>query len=129
MDNRRSSFLCAIPLAERLEVELLMAGSAASLQGTIVDLSISGMAVSLADPTKVGQLGQRCQARFVIPPGTRFTLPAVLVHAAEPNEPHLGFQFLSHPDPALLAAREKTLWNYLLEAQRRRRRERLAAAG
>ena len=127
MDNRRSSFRCAFRLDERLGVELLIPGKAPRW-GLIVDLSIRGMGVSLADPDAIGPPGQHFPVRFVIPPGTRFTLPAVLVRASGPTQPILGIEFLPHPDPRFLAAREKTLWNFLLESQRRRRRELLNAA-
>ena len=128
MDNRRHHFRFDFPAAERLAVEVTASNSATPLTGAITNLSIGGLAVNLTDASLAPKSGEKFYLKFSLPT-MRLTLPADLVHAASQHEPHFGFRFLPSAEASMLEAREKVLWSFLLDAQRRQRRARFAAAG
>ena len=124
MRNLRQDYRHDFAPEERLHVELT-APDGRPVGGRIVDLCVNGMSVELKDADDAFRRDDVCQAQFAIPHGRhRFALEAYVVHATEGR---YGLHFLPLDDPTAHDERDRALWLYLLDEQRRRIRQMRAA--
>jgi c-di-GMP-binding flagellar brake protein YcgR len=125
MDNRRQDYRHTFEPAERLHVELTRADGSAVLTGEIVNLSVGGMLVALphACPFKPAE---RCHVQFAIEPERPLAIRAAVVHLAA-DRAGAGLRFLPLANLDAGEARERALWRFLLDEQRRARRARMPA--
>lgn len=125
MDNRRDDYRFAFPAHERLAVEC-QTPPTESCGAEIVDLSVTGMRVQLHDAHPTLAPGQRLLLKFALGHAEAMTMPAVVVHRGVERRGELGVRFLPVADVETQEAREKALWVFLLEEQRKSRRRQLA---
>jgi len=127
MENRRQDYRHAFPPGERFAVQLEAPGGRWSATGEVVDLSLGGMAVRLDAPAAAFGVDDRILARLRVP--SPLALNAAVAHAGEGGR-RLGLRFLSSASGAADGTRERVLWAFLLDAQRRAlQRLRLAGEG
>jgi hypothetical protein len=123
MENRRKDYRHRLEAPGRLGAELTPSGRPAAVAAEVIDLSVSGLAVALpaaAAPT----VGEACIVRLVAT-AERLDLkiPAVVIHRHDtPAGSRLGLHFPPLANPAANDNRERVLWRFLLEEQRRLRR-------
>lgn len=134
MDNRRKHYRHHFNASERLgvdlsprrriRVELDSADRRPQIVGQIFNLSLSGMLVRLTDPAASLENDDQLTASFAIPPGpARLVVDSVVVHSRKHEDGiYYGLRFLPLIDPAANDEREKVLWQFLTEEQRRQMR-------
>jgi len=116
--NRRQDYRHNFPPDDRLQVELSSAEGDRST-GQIADLSIGGLAY-LGDVSFRLDSDEPITAHFAIPHGLRrFAISASVVHDAGDR---IGLHFLPLDDEEAQEERDKALWVFLLDEQRRERR-------
>jgi PilZ domain len=122
MENRRQHYRFAFAPTRRLPVHLGSIDGQASVAGKIVNLSIWGICVSIEGPGMPP--GDRWYATFALEPDAEpLTLLLERVYAQDGTETCCGFRFLRTLDLKAQEERERTIWRFLLEEQRRERRE------
>jgi hypothetical protein len=120
MENRRHDYRHAFPPDFRLRVEISLSRGGAPLIGEMLNLSIGGMTVDLGDATVRLDANEEVCVRFAIPHGLRhFTIPSTIVHIDPAPPGAFGLCFLPLDDPDAQEEREKNLWVFLLDEQRR----------
>jgi hypothetical protein len=121
VDNQRSNYRHYFARDDRLRVELSVAGGSRVVSGQIVNMSLGGIAVDLGDASFRLDPAEPVAAHFAIPHGLRqFALPAEVVHVEQTARgDRVGLQFLPPKDPDALEERERALWAFLLDEQRR----------
>lgn len=134
MDNRRRHYRHQFSAGERLgvdlsprrriRVELDLQDRKSAVIGQIFNLSLSGMLVRLTDPAASLLKDDQLIASFAIPPRQdRLAVEAVVVHTRKFEDGiYYGLQFFPLPDPAANDERNKVLWQFLTEEQRRQMR-------
>jgi c-di-GMP-binding flagellar brake protein YcgR len=124
MSNRRNDYRHDFAPDDRLRVELSAAGGRDAV-GQIVNLSLGGMAVDLGGASLRLDPAECVSARFSIPHGLRrFALASSVVHTAATAEGGpVGLRFLPLGDLDAQEERDKALWVFLLDEQRRQRRQ------
>jgi c-di-GMP-binding flagellar brake protein YcgR len=125
MENRRNDYRHTFPPDDRLSVELRTSRARGTLTGQIVNLSVSGMSVVLDDDTALVHPDERCRATFSIPHGLRrFTLESAVIHTCPTAAGgQFGLHFLPLDDADAQEEQEKAIWVFLLDEQRRLRRQ------
>lgn len=128
MDNRRQNYRHALSAADRIGVELDLPGRRPGLTGAVADLSVSGMRVRLADAEVYLPVEERLIARFALPGSEGpVTLSAAVAYTQTHNDARFcGIRFLPSTNPLADETRERLIWRYLLDEQRkdlRRRRQ------
>ena len=126
MSNRRTDYRHHFAPDDRLRVELA-SRNGRRVVGQIVNMSVGGIAVALDNATCRLDPADPVSAQFAIPHGLRrFTLASTVVHGCATDDGgQLGLQFLPLEDLDLQETRDKALWVFLLDEQRRERRLRL----
>jgi c-di-GMP-binding flagellar brake protein YcgR len=125
MQNKRLDYRYPFAPAERRRVEIKPDGaSETTLQGEIVNLSVSGVAVRL-DSAAPPQRHARLRLRFVLGADQEMALPAEVMHGGDPDGQVWGLRFLPLADLAATEARERIVWRFLMQEQRRARQEQL----
>lgn len=125
MENRRQDYRHSFSASDQFKVELKFSRPEAVHAGVIVDLSLGGMKVLLDDPTVEMAVDDRVEVDFSAPPGdvrsaVPFNFNAIVVHKeVKAEQTYYCFEFLPHLDPALNELREKELWTFLMNEQRR----------
>jgi len=129
MSNRRYDYRHHFAPDDRLRVELAFTGGRRAV-GQIVDMSVGGIAVALDDPTCRFDPADAVSAHFAIPHGLRrFALASAVVHRRAADEGnHFGLRFLPLDNLDAQESRDKSLWVFLLDEQRRERRQQLTGA-
>jgi hypothetical protein len=123
MENRRFDYRHTFPPDDRLRVEISTTRGRRLLTGEIINLSVGGMAVALGDGAAPPRESDRVRAHFAIPHGLRrLALESAVVHTPAGEGP-FGLRFLALDDPDAQDEREKALWVFLLDEQRRLRRQ------
>ncbi|HZT79009.1 MAG TPA: PilZ domain-containing protein [Gemmataceae bacterium] len=126
MTNRRHDYRHPFAPDDRLRVELSAPGKHPVVTGQMVNLSVGGLAY-LGEPPAGPEHGRRVVAHFAIPHGLRrFAIPAEVVHGGEGDL--LGLRFLPLDDSEAQDERDKALWVFLMDEQRRAIRQRRAAS-
>jgi hypothetical protein len=121
VENRRHDYRHTFPPDDRLRVELSTPSGRPLSAGQIVNLSVGGMAVDLGEEAVRLAEDEPVRAHFAIPHGLRrFALEPAVVHTG--GGP-LGLRFLPLADAAAQDERERALWVFLLDEQRRLRRQ------
>jgi hypothetical protein len=118
MHNRRNDYRHPFAPEDRLRVELTSARGSCVI-GEIADLSIGGLAYE-GDVAFPLVPDEQVTAHFAIPHGLRrFAIPATVVHD---RGDRFGLHFLPLEDDEAQEDRDKALWVFLLDEQRRERR-------
>jgi hypothetical protein len=123
--NRRANYRHRFSRRERIPVEVKLVGMPLPLVGETVDLSIGGIQVWFADQG----LSLRVADPILVTPevpgaGSVLTLHGEVVYCHSQRKGYCsGIQFLSSVDPAVQENREKLIWRFLLDEQRRARRD------
>jgi hypothetical protein len=126
VSNRRNDYRHQFAPDDRLRVELSSPGSRRRAVGQMANLSVGGLAF-LGDGSFRLDPAAPVVAHFAIPHGLRrFAIPSAVVHTAADG---IGLRFLPLEDPVAQEEREKALWVFLLDEQRRERRLRRAESG
>lgn len=121
MENRRECYRHPFPPEQALPVIVEDFAHGAAWQGQALDLSLTGMRIRIADPQPQPFSGRRANVRLFLDPAEALSLPIRVVHA-EPRDPGVfGCEFVESIDPRTNERREKKLWAYLLQQQRRER--------
>lgn len=123
MENRRQDYRHIFP-AGALPVECLFPTGKRS--GEVYDLSVSGISIRLHDSIPPVKPGQWFEVRILLRPGMVLGLLAEIIHENRGPDHRVGMRFLPLEDPAAEENRHRTLWGFLLEEQRKRRRLELA---
>jgi c-di-GMP-binding flagellar brake protein YcgR len=123
MDNRRRYYRHSFIGPPLLQATLSSAGGPESRRGEIVNLSVGGMALRLEDQTFLASASQ-WTIGVCLNRDTPLLLQATLVHQATDNNPSYGFQFHSLAETHANEEREKVIWSFLLDEQRKARRQR-----
>ena len=127
VSNLRASYRHQFAPDDRLRVDLSGPGGQRLATGQIVNMSPEGIAVDLDGASLRLDPAQPIAAHFAIPHGLRrFAIPSAVVHTAADG---IGLRFLPLEDPVAQEEREKALWVFLLDEQRRERRLRRAESG
>jgi c-di-GMP-binding flagellar brake protein YcgR len=129
MDNRRQDYRLSLLPDLRLTAELRPRSRPDPIAGVVVNVSLGGLAVQF-DPVGPGlQRADRCEVRLKLPhQQTEMNVPMTVVHGGTGDLPVYGLRFLPMELPAEDENREKMLWRFLLDEQRRLRRRSLDAA-
>ncbi len=124
MEIQRKDYRHSFPPDERIRVDLEFSGPRTLLHGEIVNLSVGGMRVQFVDPVPPLKPRGRLVARASIQKEqVDLSLPSSVVYAEHSDEiSFCGLQFLSSANRTLDESRERTVWRFLLEEQRRLRR-------
>lgn len=123
-ENRRRDYRHYFNPHERIRVELNATKPQVSLAGAIVNLSIGGMMVQLDDPTLTLKTDDQFRANFTIPPNDRHLTFQTVVNRVQDWDGIICHSFRYFPliDPKENESRERALWLFLLDEQRRRGR-------
>jgi hypothetical protein len=129
MDNQRKDYrhyllpAVNLPVAVRCEDRLRLSF------GVAVNLSVGGIAVRFTNESPPLRESQRCSVRLFIPgEKVELNMAAEVVHIEVlEHEPVFGLRFLPTMDQAESDFREQVIWRFLLEDQRRQRRQLLEA--
>ena len=125
MSNRRNDYRHQFADDDRLRVDLSALPGRRRVTGQMVNLSVGGLAF-LGDGSFRLDPAAPVVAHFAIPHGLRrFAIPSAVVHTAADG---IGLRFLPLEDPVAQEEREKALWVFLMDEQRRERRLRRAGA-
>ncbi|HKI35959.1 MAG TPA: PilZ domain-containing protein [Gemmataceae bacterium] len=129
MNNRRNDYRHPFAVDDRLRVELTAAGGRRLAAGQIVDLSVGGLAYLGDAPIRLDP-AHPVVVHFAIPHGLRrLAIPAAVVYTgAEEEGSPFGLRFLPLDDADAQEERDKALWVFLLDEQRRERRRRRGEA-
>jgi c-di-GMP-binding flagellar brake protein YcgR len=129
MKNLRQDYRHPFPPTRRLSVELRISEAGQTIQGEIVNLSIGGMAVVIKSPAPKIPVESRLIARLGLSSnGSQLSIPSVVVHVQNGDPPLHGFRFVPPTSSHEQEARDKILWSFLLEEQRRDRLSMMAKA-
>ncbi len=122
MPNRRKDYRLALA-DDPLPAELLLPGSKRPLVGAVVNLSISGMALRLPEDLPTPTLEEVCQVTFTLPSDRRrLPIQARAVYVSRRDDGNLcGLSFLPLSLESATEERERAIWLFLLDEQRRRR--------
>jgi hypothetical protein len=124
MVNRRQDYRHPFAPLERLHAGFTT--SAGQRPGQVVDLSLGGLAAELAADGPPLHPGDIVQVHLTLGPDQPLALRACITHG---QDLRIGCRFLSLADATAQSARERRLWNFLLQEQRRRRLVDRAQAG
>lgn len=124
--NKRNDYRYSFTRPERLPVQLSFSREPAiTLPGVILNLSVGGMALLLEKPSHLldPETEPTVVAEFQLPQDSTSLAVSIqcrLVHQEEVGKQHLcGLRFLPLPDPEEEKARDKQIWLYLMDQQRR----------
>jgi hypothetical protein len=124
MENRRRDYRHHFPHPSGLRAELASDGpSPVRLTADIVDLSIGGAALQIDEQTVGPAASRRWTVQLSLPTQAALSMSATCAHQRA-NGPTCGFQFLPLADPLAQDDRERIIWRFLLEEQRKARRRR-----
>jgi c-di-GMP-binding flagellar brake protein YcgR len=120
MENRRKDYRYHFPHPAGLRAELASQGRVPfRASGEIMDLSVAGAGLRLpGDLPKI--LDGSWLVRLSLPGERPLSLNAALVHRVAQNST-LGFRFLPLVDPVAQQRRERVIWRFLLDEQRKMR--------
>lgn len=121
MDNRRECYRHPFPPDEPLPVKVEDPAHGKSWEGQLVDLSVTGMCVRVPVATPTALPAARATAKLYLDPAQSLSVPVRLVHAQSKGPGLFGFEFIESVDPRTNEMREKKLWAFLLQQQRRER--------
>lgn len=97
-------------------------GLAGALRGEVLDLSLGGMRFRLPEATPALQPRERLQVSFCLADEEPFEVEAEVVYRQQEPVDCRGVRFLPLAEPSVSEARERRLWQFLLDEQRRARR-------
>jgi len=121
MENRRQHYRHEFAPTRVFVVRLQSVDGDSTLQGELLNLSIGGMCVYA--PALKEKPAQKWIA--TLPLGAEnetVSIPAKRVYVRNADTACYGFRFLEDADVEAAEAREKAVWSFLLNEQRRRRR-------
>jgi c-di-GMP-binding flagellar brake protein YcgR len=123
--NRRDSYRHHFTPNERPSVTLGSFESVAIITGQMINLSLGGMTVLLDRTQYEPGLEEQLSVQFSLGPAKpwlRFECSVIHIDRQE-GKLLLGLQFLPLDDRLADNAREKVLWNFLLNEQQRHRKK------
>lgn len=121
MQNRRQHFRQSFSAPERLPITLHSQGSAETIHGEVVNLSIGGVRIESVELTQSAT--ERWSAEFSVDGGaTTLRITVAKVYVQADSHMRVGFRFLPSANLAMREEQEKAIWRYLLEVQRSERR-------
>lgn len=125
MEDRRRSYRFHFSAPERPSVRLERTHPRAVLQAQLVDLGVEGMRMLLPDTTAALHLDERWLSHLELPRLAKpLTVTGSVVYLERVGaDLHCGIHFLPLLVPAASDERERTLWKFLMEEQRRRRKQ------
>jgi hypothetical protein len=125
VNNRRNDYRHPFAPDDRLRVELSAWGGRPFVTGQIANLSVGGIACVAEGKFRLDP-ARPVVAHFAIPHGLRrFAIRCAVVHAGAGREGDpVRLHFLPLDNPVSQEEREKALWVFLLDEQRRDRRMR-----
>lgn len=119
MENRRQHYRHEFAPTRHIAVELRAEADRIKLLGSLINLSISGMCVYALSMRK--DLSNRWVATLPLAVAP-LTLEAERVYVRDADRACCGFRFVDEADAGAAEEREKAIWKFLLDEQRRRRR-------
>jgi hypothetical protein len=124
MDNRRADYRHPFALRERFEVELESVLHSQTVAGRLIDLSVGGMKVHLLDQQT--PVPDSWITRAYVPelPGSPVLLGTIVYCRPGAEGGICGVRFLPLADSKANDARDKVIWRFLLDQQRRLVRQR-----
>ncbi len=125
MSNRRNDYRHPFAPDDRLRVELSLWGGRPFATGQISDLSLGGLSCVFPAGSPL-DAGRPVVAHFAIPHALRqFAIRCEVIHAGAGGEDDpVRLRFLPLRNPVAQEERDKALWGFLLDEQRRDRRMR-----
>lgn len=123
METRRKDYRHAFPSPKRLKVLVKPARSRSPVVGDIVDLSVHGMRVHFAEEPASLTQGDDVIAEASLPgvPAPLGLRSRVVYVQTEGEARYLGFHFLPTATLQMNEDRDRTIWRFLLQAQREAR--------
>ena len=122
MENRRNNYRHLFEKETAISVELYSPSTPEiRLRGVMTNLSITGMAVNFPSASVVLKPEERFRAQFSLPNETDpILLDCEVVHPeADPKPREHGFRFLPLLNHREEESRQRKLWLFLLDEQRR----------
>jgi len=119
MENRRDFYRHAFALTCHFAVRLQSADGAVTLQAELINLSTGGMYV-YAPALRTQSADQWIVSMSLETNAEPLIVTAERVHPPDGGDVCWGLRFLDDPDPRMTKAREKAIWRFLLDEQRRR---------
>ena len=129
MENRRQTYRHSFDPHEALRAELSLPGQRAALACVLLDLSLGGGRVQLREPPGTLRIGDSVVFRLLgrsdpEPVELTLALRSQVVYLWQHGEEwHCGIRFLPSADTRANDQIERTLSNFLLAEQRRKRRK------
>jgi hypothetical protein len=125
MKNQRQNFRYRYPLIERPVARLERDGCPTGIRADVLDLGVEGMGVSLEAGAPSLQMDETIRVHLELP---RLEEPLAISCAVVYLERvganlRCGLRFLPLLVPAATTMRERTLWRYLREEERRGRKK------
>ena len=122
-ENRRRDYRHPFLPTDTRPVDLELLAHPATTMGEILDLSLGGMRVRLDKKVDPPKPNDRLRVRSAIPGmDSSLGLASVVVHSQTTPDGHFcGIHFLSSTNPTADDGREKALWRFLMDEQRRGR--------
>jgi c-di-GMP-binding flagellar brake protein YcgR len=126
MGNRRQDYRHSFDPAQAPHVELERSSDAACCTGWIADLSVEGMRICFEGSAPALAENERVVARFTLPVHPlQFSLNARVIHLKTESDGYsCGIHFVPSANLDLDARRERAIWQFLLDEQRRVLRKR-----
>jgi c-di-GMP-binding flagellar brake protein YcgR len=129
MENRRQDYRHPFAPGARLTAEVTPFGASAAVPGQTVDLSVGGVALLFASPVPGLAAQAPHHVSLQLGPGNGLAVRAVVAHKRACEDGHLyGLSFLPLGSDHANEERQRGVWLFLLEEQRRQR-QRLHDAG
>ena len=123
MENRRQDYRHIFRPHERRQVQM-SAAAAGTLRGELLDLSLGGVRVRLPGGAPPLKPQERCRVQLEVDSDQALLFDAEVIHREPDPEASCGLRFLPLVDVNAWELRERRLWKFLLEEQRRLRRQR-----
>jgi c-di-GMP-binding flagellar brake protein YcgR len=127
-ENRRENYRCSFPEGSRLHVNLETPMGRKHLSGEIIDMSTTGATVRLDGTPALPLQSETVVASFHIPGvDSQLSVNSAVVHRDQGDDAvYLGLEFLPLAIPSAAETRDRILWSFLLNEQRRQRKEKLS---
>jgi PilZ domain-containing protein len=121
--SKRSDYRHTFGPRERPVIGVAVSGRPPYLRGRILNLSLRGALIEICDPAGLLKDAGWAVVRFEIPDAALEYHCRIVYAAPGDGLPQFALRFIRLLDPRDNARRERTLWRYLLEEQRRQIRK------
>lgn len=123
MQNRREHYRFVFPPDTFWKVTFQSADGAVTFSADVVNLSVGGICVKATEVPKAAQIGRWTISLPIAGAGAPLRVTAELVHPDGGTAGQWGFRFVRLPKALEQDRQERQIWKFILDQQRRERRE------